>query len=162
VEFVRSLGADDVWDYRTTRFEDVVPGVDVVFDAVGGETRDRSWSVLKPGGILVSIVAGPGEVERAAKAHGRRGVGFHMEPNREQLAEIAKLMESGAARAHIGATFPLSEARLAHERMEGGASTQGKIILAVPNKQGERQMTTIRFATIASALLLMLLQPTEL
>lgn len=131
VDFVRKLGADEVWDYKTTRFEDVVQDVDVVFDTVGGETRDRSWAVLKPGGFLVSIVAGPREVEGAAQAHGKRGIGFHMEPNREQLAEVARLMESGAVRACIGATFPLSETRSAHERMEGGASTQGKIILEV-------------------------------
>ena len=88
LDFVRRLGADEVIDYRAQRFEDVVGGVDVVFDTVGGETLDRSWGVLKPGGRLVTA-ADPGETtdERSRAAY------FIVEPNRRQLAEIARLIE---------------------------------------------------------------------
>jgi NADPH:quinone reductase-like Zn-dependent oxidoreductase len=55
-DFLRELGADEVIDYKKTRFEDVVHNVDVVFDTIGGDTQQRSWGVLKKGGILVSVV----------------------------------------------------------------------------------------------------------
>jgi NADPH:quinone reductase-like Zn-dependent oxidoreductase len=56
IEFVREIGADEVVDYKKQKFEDVVREVDVVFDLIGGETRKRSWPVLKKGGILVSTM----------------------------------------------------------------------------------------------------------
>ncbi len=59
-DFVRSLGADEVIDYRFSRFEDTVCDVDVVFDGVGGETLKRSWAVLKSGGKLVTIASSSG------------------------------------------------------------------------------------------------------
>lgn len=56
-DFLRELGANEIIDYSTTRFEDVVQDVDLVFDTVGGDTLQRSWQVIKPGGVLVSIVS---------------------------------------------------------------------------------------------------------
>src|SRR5215472_2941971 len=85
LDFVRSLGADEVIDYRAARFEDVVRDVDVVFDAVGGETLDRSWKVLRPGGRLVTIV----EVEKPADDRGRAAF-FIVEPSARQLDEVAR------------------------------------------------------------------------
>lgn len=79
-DFVTRLGADRVVDYSTERFEDQVADVDVVFDAVGGETQARSWAVLRPGGTLVSIVQPP-DPEAASAAEGR-GVFFVVEPDR--------------------------------------------------------------------------------
>ena len=69
-DYLRGLGADEVIDYTTTKFEDVVKDVDVVFDTIGGETQRRSWSVLKPNGILVSIV------DPSAQSHGAQGHSF--------------------------------------------------------------------------------------
>jgi NADPH:quinone reductase-like Zn-dependent oxidoreductase len=66
LDFVRGLGADEVIDYRAERFEDVVRDVDVVFDTVGGETLERSWGVLKPGGRLVTVAASGGTDDRRA------------------------------------------------------------------------------------------------
>jgi NADPH:quinone reductase-like Zn-dependent oxidoreductase len=123
LDFVRRLGADEVIDYRAQRFEDVVRGVEVVFDTVGGETLDRSWGVLKPRGRLVSV-ADPGEGtidERTRAAY------FIVEPNRTQLTEIARLIEMGALRPDVGAVFPLAEARQAYQHKPN----HGKVVLRV-------------------------------
>ncbi len=127
-DFVRSLGADEVLDYNTTKFEDVVHDMDVVFDTMGGDTQERSWGVLKPGGILVSIVSP--DTETQAQAHGRRGVNMHAEPSAVQLAEIASLIDAGKVKPHVERTFPLAEARAAQETSQAG-HVRGKIILQV-------------------------------
>ena len=72
-DLLRMLGADELIDYTTTRFEDVAHDVDVVFDTMAGETQTRSWKVLKKGGILVSILSQPSEQE-AAKHSARAGL----------------------------------------------------------------------------------------
>ncbi len=127
-DFVRNLGADETIDYQTTRFEDLVHDVDVVFDTIGGDTQKRSWKVLKQGGILVSIV-GPPSAETAA-AHGVRQVPVFVQPNATQLAEIANLVDSGKLRSVVETVLPLSEARRAHELSQAG-HTRGKIVLRV-------------------------------
>jgi NADPH:quinone reductase-like Zn-dependent oxidoreductase len=111
LDYVRSLGADEVIDYRASKFEDVLHDVDAVFDTVGGETLARSWGVLKPGGTLVTIAAS-GEVnpdERTKQAF------FIVEANRGQLGEVARSIDSGALRADVDGTFPLVEVRAAYE-----------------------------------------------
>ncbi len=110
-DFVRGLGADEVIDYRAVRFEDVVRDVDVVFDTVGGETLARSWSVLKPGGTLVTIAAAG---EQAAAPRVREAF-FIVEANRTQLAEVARLIDAGALRVIVGAVFALANGRRAYE-----------------------------------------------
>jgi len=127
-EFLKGLGADEVIDYTAERFEDKAQGVDVVLDAVGGDTQARSLGALAPGGILVSIVGAPpkAELERL----GVRGVGILVRPDGEQLAEIAKWIESGTLRAEVGAVFPLAEAAKAHELSQGGHA-RGKIVLQI-------------------------------
>src|SRR5499433_1568798 len=89
LDFVRSLGADEVIDYRAERFEDVVRDVDVVFDTVGGETLERSWGVIKLGGRLVTVAAS-GESTADERI---RAAYFIVEPSRAQLAEIARLID---------------------------------------------------------------------
>jgi NADPH:quinone reductase-like Zn-dependent oxidoreductase len=123
LEFVRSLGADEVIDYRARRFEDVVRDVDVVFDTVGGETLQRSWAVLKPGGRLISA-AGAGE---QAADERTRAAYFIVEPSRPQLAEIARLIDAGAIRPIVGAVFPLAEARQAYQHKP----VRGKVVLRI-------------------------------
>ena len=83
-ELVRELGADEVIDYRTQRFEDNVADLDLVFDTVGGETWERSWDVLRPGGRLVSIAV-PRPPEREA-SNGRRAIWFIVEVRRRSAA----------------------------------------------------------------------------
>jgi hypothetical protein len=90
-DYARSLGADEVVDYRASKFEDVIRDADAVFDTVGGGALSRSWGVLKPGGKLATIAAA-GEVasdDRVRKAF------FIVEANRGQLAEVARRIDAG-------------------------------------------------------------------
>jgi NADPH:quinone reductase-like Zn-dependent oxidoreductase len=89
-DFLRQLGADEVIDYQSTRFEDVVSDVDVVFDTIGGDTQERSFGVLKKGGFLVSAVSPPSEEMTAA--HGVRGAKVFAKPNAARLEEARGLM----------------------------------------------------------------------
>jgi len=127
-EFLRSLGADQVIDYTATKFEDVVHGVDVVLDTITGETGDRSYQVIKKGGIYVSILMPP-SAEKAA-AHGVRTHHTFVQANVEQLGEIAKLVDAGKLKLIIEKVFPLAEARAAQE-LNAQGHTRGKIALAV-------------------------------
>jgi len=127
-KYLRELGVDEPIDYRKTKFEDVVRDVDVVFDTQGGETQQRSWQVLKKGGVLVSIVQPPSE-EEAAK-HGAKGVFLGRQPSTEQLQEIAKLADAGKFKTRVDTVLPLSEARRAHELSQSGHA-RGKIVLTV-------------------------------
>jgi NADPH:quinone reductase-like Zn-dependent oxidoreductase len=129
--FLKSIGADEVVDYTTTRFEDVVSDIDVVIDLVGGDNAVRSVGVLRPGGILVAVPSGmqEGVAEAAAKA-GVRSTPFLVEPDGAALAEIAALVDAGAVRVEIEAVLPLSEAGKAHELGEAKRS-KGKIVLSV-------------------------------
>ena len=128
-DFLRELGANEVIDYTTTRFEEVVHDLDLVFDTVGGDTLERSWQVVKPGGVLVSVVS-PRPSFEEAKAHGVRPVWFVVEPNREQLIQIGALIDAGRIRPIIETVLPLSQARQAYEQGAKG-HTRGKIVLRV-------------------------------
>ena len=128
-DFLCELGANEIIDYTTTRFEEVVQGVDFVFDTVGGDTLHRSWQVVKPGGVLVSVVS-PRPSFAEAKGHGVRPVWFVVQPNREQLVRIGALIDEGKLRPIIDTVLPLSQARQAYEQGEKG-HTRGKIVLRV-------------------------------
>ena len=128
VEFVKGLGADEVIDYTTTRFETVAHHVDVVLDIIGGETEQRSWGVLKPGGILVSTL-GPPSQEDAAK-HRVRAAFVQAQPTAGLLKEIARLLDSGQIKPNVGKMFPMEQARQAQELKQHG-HTRGKIVLEI-------------------------------
>ena len=126
--FLGELGASKVIDYTHERFEEKVKDVDVVLDTIGGETQQRSWSVLRRGGILISIVS-PVAAERAASL-GFRGAFFIVEPNRAQLIQLGQLIDSDTLRVVVGAVLPLARAREAFE--QGSADhKRGKIVLQV-------------------------------
>ena len=127
-EFLRKLGVDQVIDYNTERFEEVLQPVDMVLDTIGGDTQERSWKVLKRGGILVSI-ASPPKAE-AATAHGVRQAFVFTQPNSAQLAEIAKLADGERIKAIVETILPLSDATRGQELSERG-HTRGKIVLRV-------------------------------
>ncbi len=127
-DFLRELGANEVIDYTSTRFEDVLHDIDIVLDTIGGDTMKRSWSVLKKGGLLVSIFSPPSQQQ--AKAHGVRAIFFIVQPDRTQLIQIGNLIDTGRIRPAIETVYPLSEARQAFERALSG-HTRGKIILQV-------------------------------
>jgi NADPH:quinone reductase-like Zn-dependent oxidoreductase len=127
-KFLKRLGVDQFIDYTSTRFEKAVRDFDVVLDTMAGETRARSWGVLKKGGVLVSILGQPSQEE--AKAHGVRATGIFVQPNPSQLQEIAGLVDAGKLKPHVEAVFPLSEAAKAHE-MSQTLHVRGKIVLRV-------------------------------
>ena len=126
LDYVRRLGASTAIDYAAQRFEQVAPQVDVVLDLVGGDTRDRSFAVVKPGGILVSVVSEP-----MPKPTGIRAVFFLVEVTTERLGRLSTLFDSGKLVSHVGSVLPLEEARTAHEMLAGAPHKPGKIVLRV-------------------------------
>lgn len=127
-DYLRDLGADEIIDYESMRFEEMTEDIDVVLDTVGGETQERSLKVLKRGGILVSVVSPP-PVE-AVGGQGVRTAYVFVRPHAGQLAELAGLVEEGKLKVLVGTILPLVEAKRAHQLSEGG-HTRGKIVLQV-------------------------------
>jgi NADPH:quinone reductase-like Zn-dependent oxidoreductase len=130
-ELVGELGAGSFVDVERERFEDVVGQVDLVFDLVGGEVLERSWSVLKPGGVLVSVVEDPNDSAQARRSDAR-GVFFVVEANRGELVELAGRIEAGQLRPIVGDVVPLARGRDAFERKHAGGIS-GKTVLQVDN-----------------------------
>jgi NADPH:quinone reductase-like Zn-dependent oxidoreductase len=129
LDLVRRLGADDVIDYTAVRFEEKLRDLDVVLDTVGGEITERSWGVLRPGGMLV-VIAGMPDIDTAA-ARGVRTSGTQApEVTSPILARLAALVESGDLDPQVGETFPLAEAARAHAARETGHG-HGRIVLHV-------------------------------
>ncbi|MER6202595.1 NADP-dependent oxidoreductase [Streptomyces sp. NPDC001586] len=124
---LRELGADEVIDYRSTEFEDVVSGVDVVVDAIGGDYTRRSLKVLKPGGHLVTL---PGPDGIPADTEGVHASWVLVEPDLQGLREIAALADQGLLKPLVDTVLPLEQAAKAHEIGELGRTT-GKIVLTV-------------------------------
>jgi NADPH:quinone reductase-like Zn-dependent oxidoreductase len=135
------LGADETIDYTQTRFEDVLRDVDVVVDAVGGDTVQRSWRVLRSGGVMVSVAKFIPENE--PHEHNARGLFFIVEPDREQLEEMAKLIDAGSMKSFVARVFPLAHGREAFELGAQG-HTRGKIVLQVRDDPAEQQRSVIR------------------
>lgn len=131
LDFVRDLGAEEVLDYRSTPFEKVVRDIDVVFDAVGGETLARSWELVRSGGRLVTIAAD----SESLKEQRAREAFFIVEPNHEQLAEVAALLNAGKLHAFVDAVFPLEQVREAYDAARRGGH-RGKIVLQVTGCAG--------------------------
>lgn len=127
-EFLKSIGADVMIDYKAQRFENVVHDVDVVLDTIGGDTFERSWGVLKPGGFLVTTVANV--PEGAAEAHGVRAKGMLTRADGSELAQIAAIIDERHIKPIVTTVLPLIEARRAQEMSES-RHTRGKIVLRV-------------------------------
>jgi len=127
--YVRGLGADRVIDAQRSRFEDVLSDVDVVLDTVGGDTQERSFAVLKPGGVLVSAVAEPDQ-DKAAR-HSVRALFFLVDVSSQRLEQLAALIEAGELKTNTGEVLPLADARIAHEMLAGKPHRRGKIVLRV-------------------------------
>lgn len=129
LEFLRDLGVDEVIDHAATPFETLVRDVDVVLDLIGGDTQQRSWAVLKKGGILLATVQPPSE--ETALAHGVRQQFIASSPPIGQtLTEVAALVDAGKIKPEVSRVLPLQEIRRAHELIEG-RHTRGKIVLRV-------------------------------
>ena len=128
VKFAQQLGADLVIDYKTQRFEDEASDLDMVFDLIDGETRERSWKLLKKGGILVTTLTDPSQ-EKATQ-HVVRATRYTVEADGSELTEIAGLVTSGKVKPHIQKTYPLRSAVDALASVEDGHSV-GKIVMIV-------------------------------
>ncbi|GHF63395.1 NADPH:quinone reductase-like Zn-dependent oxidoreductase [Amycolatopsis bartoniae] len=130
-EFVERFGADEVIDYATTDFAEVVRDVDVVLDTVGGDTAERSLGVLRPGGHLVTAVADE-DTDLIAKfeAAGLRFSGIGVDPDPVALRGLVDLVEQGRLRVHVQETFPFERVADAHRLLDAG-HLQGKLVLTV-------------------------------
>ncbi|MEV4469115.1 NADP-dependent oxidoreductase [Nonomuraea sp. NPDC049504] len=128
--FLRELGADACIDHRSEDFAETGERYDVVLDTLGGETATRSVSVLRPGGVLVSLVPGAEDTRAAAEKAQVRAVTLIVEHDQAGMRAIADLADRGRLRAHISATFPLAEGARAHALGETGRTT-GKLVITV-------------------------------
>jgi NADPH:quinone reductase-like Zn-dependent oxidoreductase len=129
VALVRRLGAERVVDHEREAFEADGRVFDVVLDTVGGDTLDRSYGVLRPGGRLITLQAPPDQ-ERA-RAAGVDAVFFIVTPARDELARIAGLVDAGRLEVLVAATFPLAGGRAAFESGRDPHRRPGKTVLVV-------------------------------
>ena len=130
LSFVRSLGAEEVFPREGAPFESMVSEVDAVIDLVGGGVQARSFAALKSGGTLISTVSQPDQTFAAAR--GVKATFFLVIVTTERLQTIARMMETGSLVTAVGAVLPLSEARTAHEMLDGiRPKPRGKIVLHV-------------------------------
>ncbi len=128
-EFVLSLGADEHVDYSAQPFETVIKDIDFVLDAIGGEYIDRSLTITKKGGTVISIPSGLNEtVTEKAKALGIHGYTIKVKPSGDDMRTVAGFLEKGIIRSHVSQTFPFNKMADAHRQLESGR-TVGKVIV---------------------------------
>jgi len=130
-EFLRQMGADVAIDYTRAKFEEVAKDVDVVLDTVGRDTLERSYGVVKRGGIIVSIVDEPKPA--ALEAHGIRGVTLRCTPKAGVLEELSKLMEAKKFTPVVSQSFQLADVVQAQSQIATG-HTRGKIVLKITDE----------------------------
>ena len=127
-DFLKELGADVAIDYKTQKFEDVAKDVDVVIDAVGGETLKRSYSIVKKGGIIVSL---SDDVDQAQVGkYGIRGTSIIVQNNGDELGQIGKLIDEKKIKVIVSETFPLADASKAEAKADTGHA-RGKVVLKI-------------------------------
>jgi NADPH:quinone reductase-like Zn-dependent oxidoreductase len=136
LRWMQELGANEVIDYTSTRFEDRVGDLDVVIDLIGNvhnDTGTRSLTVLRPGGLIVNGPSGsfPTLMDDAAAA-GVRATTYRVAPDGSTLAVISRLLATGDVKVHVDEIFDLANAADAHRALETG-HTRGKIVLRVAN-----------------------------
>jgi alcohol dehydrogenase len=130
IQFVKEdLGADEVIDYKTHTFEDVLShDYDAVFDTVGGEKYTRSFKVLKGGGIIVSMLEQP--VQELMDQFGVKAIYQFTKVSVERLTRLAEWIDQNNIRVHVERTFPLDDARAALD-YQRDVHPRGKIVLAI-------------------------------
>jgi NADPH:quinone reductase-like Zn-dependent oxidoreductase len=128
-ELLRGFGAERVIDVRTEAFDESGAAYDVVIDTVGGQTLERSFGVLRRGGRLVALSAPP--PPGRADEYGVTATFFIVTPNRDQLAELAALVDSGRLRVEIAETFSLGKGREAFESGRRPGRRAGKTVIIV-------------------------------
>jgi NADPH:quinone reductase-like Zn-dependent oxidoreductase len=128
LEYVRAIGADVAIDYEKQRFEAVAGEVDFVLDTVGGETLERSFRLIRPGGTLISTVAEPDGARLAERR--LKGARITVRPDRNNLREIAILIQRGEVTPTVSMTYPLTEAATAQDDL-GRLRKPGKSVLMI-------------------------------
>ncbi|TIU29818.1 MAG: NADP-dependent oxidoreductase, partial [Mesorhizobium sp.] len=129
LDFVRSLGADEVIDYTKGDFVNEVRDVDLVLEPLGGDHAQHSLKVLKPGGVLVSLLNVSDAAKPEARAHNIRVERMSVVPDQAGLVELGRLVDAGKLAVHVAKTFPLAEAGAAHAFL--GTRPVGKVVLTV-------------------------------
>ncbi|MDQ2919823.1 MAG: NADP-dependent oxidoreductase [Verrucomicrobiota bacterium] len=127
-DFLKQLGVDQAIDYTTTKFETVAKDVDLVLDAVGGDTLTRSYGVVKKGGIIISIAGNLDDGQ--LKKHGIRGVSISSAPETDTFDQLTRLIDAKKLTPLVSQTLPLQEAAKAQEQIQS-RHTRGKIVLRV-------------------------------
>jgi NADPH:quinone reductase-like Zn-dependent oxidoreductase len=128
VDLIKQLGANEVIDYQKSLFQNLVRDIDVVFDTVGGETRDLSWPALKSNGRMVTIAAdGESSTDPRIKEHY-----FIVEPNQKQLTEVARLIDAGSLKTYVKAAVPLEDAAKAYAKTLPQKLGFGKVVITIP------------------------------
>jgi alcohol dehydrogenase len=127
-EFVKSLGADEVIDYKQQDFSRTLKDYDAVFDTVGGETNSKSYRILKPGGSLVSMVAKPDE--DLVKKHSIKYTAQFSQVTTERLTKLAGLFDNATLKPEIDKVFPLDQAAEALEYLKTG-HPRGKVVIKI-------------------------------
>jgi len=125
--YLRGLGAERFLDTKSGQLDDSLPAVDAVLDLIGGEIAERALRLVKPGGILVSVVSTDGLPQRP----GVKSVFFYAEVTTARLDRISELFDQGKLVARVGTVLPLESIRVAHEMLAGAPHERGKIVLRV-------------------------------
>jgi NADPH:quinone reductase-like Zn-dependent oxidoreductase len=132
LDAVELAGAEESIDYHSIPFEQVVHGVDVVIDTVGGDMRERSFNVMKPGGILVASSAPPTQADQdMAAAKGVRVAFVEANVTTDLLNKIAALIDGQHLTVEVGDVLPLEQVKQAHEMLENHKHARGKMVLRV-------------------------------
>lgn len=125
---VKKLGADQIIDYKSQNFVEVLQDFDAIFDTVGGDGFNDSFSILNPGGVAVTMAAQPNEAK--AKERGITAIAQMTSINKAVLKDLNQLVEHGIVKPQIDRVFPLSQIREAFEYKESGKVT-GKIVISI-------------------------------
>jgi NADPH:quinone reductase-like Zn-dependent oxidoreductase len=126
MDLVKSLGADQVIDYKNQSFEDEVSDLDLVFDMIGGDTLNRSFATLKKGGKIVSIKGE--DSDGLAQKHGVHFETLWMKPDGAMLAELAALIEQGVIQPVIDSTYAMQDVAAAYHHLADGHAV-GKVVI---------------------------------
>lgn len=129
LDFLRELGVDEIIDYSAMPFEEVARDVDLVVDTISGDVQERSCMVLRPDGMLVSVIQTPSE-EMTARYGVRSAMVYSTPPIGKVLTEVAALADAGLVKPYVSTVMPLEEIRAAHDMVEG-KHTRGKVVLEV-------------------------------
>lgn len=127
-DFVKGLGADEVIDYKTEKFEELLKDFDAVFDTAGGDTTSKSFLVLKRGGVLVSMAGTPDE--ELAQKYGVTAIGQNTVSTKERLDHLTELVDNGAIKIQIDKVFPFDQAIEAYKYQEND-HTRGKVVIKI-------------------------------